>query len=198
MPFTRRTFIAALALAAAGLTGGCAVPQIPAPFLSVTEFPAFFPQFPIPFSADWEELIAVEFTEEARRGGAPDNIPELRTRLLVKPDALEVALLAMNFPVWRLNLSPAGLRESRHGLLDKRVSAQPFLRDLTFCLWPEKDVRAMLAASPGPERWKLHLAPNARRLTSGNLLLLDMKVENGVTTLTNHPEGYTLTITKAE
>ena len=194
----RRQLLAASLIAASALSAGCtSIMQKPAPFLSVTDLPRFFPRFPIPFTADWEQMIAVHFIDEAKAGGAPANIPELRTRLLVKPDSLEVALLAMNFPVWRLYLSPTGLRESRHGLLDKRVAAEPFLRDLTFALWPEKDIREMLAESPDADRWSLRVSTNTRRLTAGNLLLLEMKKEGDVITLTNHPEGYTLTITTA-
>lgn len=195
---SRRHLLAVSLIAASAFSAGCtSVLQKPAPFLSVTDFPRFYPRFPIPFTADWEQMITVHFVEEAKAGGAPANIPELRTRLLVKSDSLEVALLAMNFPVWRLYLSPAGLRESRHGLLDKRVATEPFLRDLTFALWPEKDIREMLAESPDADRWSLRISKNTRRLTTGNLLLLDMKKEGNVIRLTNHPEGYTLTITTA-
>lgn len=194
---TRRHLIAASMLAAFVGTGCTSVFVKPAPFLTVTDFPAFYPRFPIPFTADWDQMIAVRFAEEARAGGAPANVPELRSRLLVKPDSLDAALLAMNFPVWRLYLSPAGLRESRHGLLDKRVAAAPFLRDLTFALWPEKALREMLAESPEPERWRLVVTDTERRLSTGNLLLLQMKKTGAVITITNYPEGYTLTITTA-
>lgn len=195
--FTRRRLIAASMLSALVGTGCTSVFVKPAPFLTVTDFPAFYPRFPIPFSADWDQMIAVRFVDEARAGGAPSNIPELRTRLLVKPDSLEAALLAMNFPVWRLYLSPAGLRESRHGLLDRRVAAEPFLRDLTFALWPETALREMLADSPEPERWRLVVSADERRLSAGNLLLLHMKKTGDKITLANYPEGYTLTITTA-
>ena len=199
MTFSRRDLLRASALGLfTGALGGCTSIQQPAPFLSVTEFPPFYPSFPIPFTADREQLLSIRFIDEVKDGGAPVNIPELRTHLLIQHDSLEVALLAMNFPVWRLYLSVAGLRESRHGLLDRRVAARPFLRDLTFSLWPEKALREMLAQSPDPGQWRLSVTPTSRRLSTRNLLLLDMKTDGRITTLINYPEGYTLTITDAD
>ena len=172
---------------------GCAALSVPSGFMpGAVRLPDLRPDFrtPLTFSAD--QLITLAFAPEAVAHGAPESVPELRAMLVVKGDSLDMALIAMNVPVWRIHASPAGIQESRHRLLDTRVQAGPLLRDLAFCLWPEENLRTQLAEIGGG--WSLFVEPDRRTLAEGTSRLLEMRREGSVITLVNHPEGYSLRI----
>lgn len=191
---SRRLFLLS---SAALLLSGCGTISRHAPFSPTTALPPFYPNFPSPFTALIDQLITVSFAEAARQGGAPAEVPELRAMLNVKADSLDLALFALHQSVWRLLVSPAGLQESRHPLLDGHVQARAFLRDLTFCLWPETALREMIAQTGTPDKWSLSVTETRRILSSGDVRLFDMEVRDGITVLNNYPEGYTLTIRTA-
>lgn len=172
---------------------GCAALSVPSGFRpGAVQLPELRPDFRTPLTFTADQLITLSFSAEAVAQGAPESVPELRAMLVVKGDSLDMALIAMNVPVWRLHASPAGIQESRHRLLDTRVQAKPLLRDLAFCLWPEENLRTQLAEIGGS--WTLSVSPDRRTLAQGTTRLLDMHREGSVITLVNHPEGYSLRI----
>ena len=172
---------------------GCAALSVPSGFNpGAVHLPDLQPDFHSPLTYTADQLITLTFSPEAVAQGAPANVPELRAMLIVKGDSLDMALIAMNVPVWRIHASPAGIQESRHRLLDTRVQARPLLRDLAFCLWPEENLRRQLADIGG--EWQLSVSADQRSLALGSSRLLEMHRKDSVITLINHPEGYSLRI----
>lgn len=173
---------------------GCAAVTVPAGFApDKVKLPILRPDFREPLTLTADQLITLTFAEAAVAKGAPASVPELRAMLVIKGDSLDMALIALNVSVWRIHASPDGIQESRHRLLDGRLQAEPMLRDLVFCLWPEASLRAQLDADPnGP--WSLSVSENRRELAKGTTRMIEMTQTGSVMTLVNHPEGYSLRI----
>lgn len=162
--------------------------------------PVFMPALADAPRLTLDQQIRIVFHEKALAAGAPRSIPTLRALVLTDPAGVCAALTAMGLNVWTLFWNGAEIRESRSPRLDDHVSAERFLRDLAFTLWPVESVRkslpadCTLTASATPEL-------EIRTLVRAGVPLLRAvsSASNGrrMITIENAVEGYVLQIESA-
>ena len=162
--------------------------------------PVFMPALADAPRLTLDQQIRIVFHEKALAAGAPRSIPTLRALVLTDPAGVRAALTAMGLNVWTLFWNGAEIRESRSPRLDDHVSAERFLRDLAFTLWPVESVRkslpadCKLTASTTP-------ALESRTLVRAGVPLLRAvsSTSNGrrMITIENAVEGYVLQIESA-
>ena len=159
--------------------------------------PVFMPALADAPRLTLDQQIRIVFHEKALAAGAPRSIPTLRALVLTDPAGVRAALTAMGLNVWTLFWNGAQIRESRSPRLDDHVSAERFLRDLAFTLWPAESVEKSL---PADCRLVLSTTParEIRTLVRGDVPLLRAvsSTSNGRRSITieNAVEGYTLQI----
>ena len=162
--------------------------------------PVFMPALADAPRLTLDQQIRIVFHEKALAAGAPRSIPTLRALVLTDPAGVRASLTAMGLNVWTLFWNGAEIRESRSPRLDDHVSAERFLRDLAFTLWPVESVRksipadCTLNASTTP-------ALEIRTLVRARVPLLRAvsSTSNGrrMITIENAVEGYVLQIESA-
>ena len=163
--------------------------------------PVFMPALSDAPRLTLDQQIRIVFHEKALASGAPRSIPTLRALVLTDPAGVRAALTAMGLNVWTLFWNGAEIRESRSPRLDDHVSAERFLRDLAFTLWPAECVGRSL---PADCQLALSTQPafEIRTLLRGNVPLLRAvsSTSNGrrMITIENAIEGYTLQIESVE
>lgn len=159
--------------------------------------PVFMPALDDAPRLTLDQQIRIVFHEKALAAGAPRSIPTLRALVLTEPAGVRAALTAMGLNVWTLFWNGAQIHESRSPRLDGHVSAERFLRDLAFTLWPAGSVEKSL---PADCRLVLSTTPalEIRTLVRGGVPLLRAvsSTSNGRRSITieNAVEGYTLQI----
>lgn len=144
-----------------------------------------------------EQQISVRFLEKARAAGAPAALPALRAMVLASPDRLLAVFSAMGLTVWRLEASPAGIKEWRSDKMGAELQAKNFLRDFMFVFWSAAALRAALAPKAAlaedeaPGRRERVLTVDGRRAMRAVTTRRDNRA---ITTVENPLEGYVLTI----
>lgn len=187
---------------------GCAAPQ-PGP--DGSDFPeprsdggpsvVFLPSVEDAPELMLDERLVIAFDEKAVSAGAPSSVPPLRALVSAAPGSLDAALTAMGVTLWRIHWDAGGVTERRHARLDAHVSAERFLRDLTFALWPAASIRAALPAgcaleerASGEARARLLVRGGAPVASVVERPIRDESAPRRVSVVRNALEGYRITI----
>lgn len=174
-----------------------AEPQLP------RSLPVFLPDAAEAPRMTLDQQIRVVFSAEAAAQGAPASVPPLRAMVVLAPGSADAAFTALGMTVWRLSWDGKEITESRSPRLDERVSAEKFLRDLAFTLWPMESVRSALPAGYELRRTGGQGSETRQLLMNGAEALRAVRTESSggsheLITLTNRAEGYTLFIESAQ
>ncbi len=184
----RRQLIAALALLLAACAHQAPAPAVPLLHLS-------------PASLGRELALAQRLTVLTLPDAAADTVVRersLETQLQVDAQSLQLAAMALNQRVMRLQWDGRQLQVERHPLLPAEVDPERVLRDLQLSCWPLAAVQGAL-----PAGWQAADANDVRELTFDGQLQLRVEGVNracrsGRITLDNRREGYRLSIESRE
>ena len=153
-----------------------------------------------PASLGRELMLAQRLTVLALPDAAADTVHErsLETQLQVDAQSLQLAAVALNQRVMRLQWDGQQLKVERHPLLPTEVDPERVLRDLQLSCWPLAAVQAVL-----PAGWQAADANDVRELTFDGQLQVRVEGVNracrgGRITLDNRREGYRLSIESRE
>ena len=163
----------------------------PAPIACAYGVPKLRPDFHHAPKISESGIFQIQYVDEATLAGAPKNLPSFDARLHIKGDSMNLGLSTNKVSVWRINMTPNTIQESRHPLLDSHLSAKSLIRDLTFMYWPTKSLNLMVSTMC--QDCKVEERGQRRTLVRGNYTLLEMTLHDNTMTLRNYPEGYSLT-----